>query len=107
MQSAPILGLSWSHGRYLSGAAPGSPQGDRQQQARHVPQTGAPEQKEQIPWLTRVTGPPGGGEGISRRTLDIGSFKGADESPQGNVSDAGTPGAGELSLQQVLVCGLG
>lgn len=36
-QSAPILGLSWSHGRYLSGAAPGSPQGDRQQQARHVP----------------------------------------------------------------------
>lgn len=60
-QSARILGFSWSRGRYLSGAAPGSPQGDRQQQARHVPQTGAPEQKGQISWLTRETGPLGAG----------------------------------------------
>lgn len=62
-QSAPILGLSWSRGRYLSGAAPhpGSPQGDRQQQARHVPQTGAPEHKGQMPRLRRETGPLGMG----------------------------------------------
>ena len=33
---------------------------------------------------------PGGGEGISGRTLDIGSFKGDDESLQGNVSHVGT-----------------
>ena len=46
------------------------------------------------PLVDKGDGAPGDREGISGRTVDIGGFKVADESPQGNVSGAGTPGAG-------------